>query len=240
MIRRPPRSTLFPYTTLFRSRAHRTRTLLRKPPRAELLVQIVARAHRPPAHPGVVRDDPVPLERVEVVRFFVAQPPLELPDGLPALVRVDGTALLLVELVEHPVRVPAVVGWTLVLRLELVEVEVGLDDVAALEVHGRLEVAAPQLRVVLRRLDDLLLDVEADLPPLVDEPDADGLVGHRNGAVLEGEGEPVRDTSLLQQPPCLRPRLVDVTPVADQLLQLGRRGCERRPRHLDARHLLHD
>src|SRR5438874_6413530 len=25
MIRRPPRSTLFPYTTLFRSRAHRTR-----------------------------------------------------------------------------------------------------------------------------------------------------------------------------------------------------------------------
>src|SRR2546430_10536061 len=49
-----------------------------------------------------------------------------------------------------------------------------------------------------------------------DEPDADGLVGHRNAAVLEGEGEPVRDTSLLQQPPCLRPRLVDVTPVADR------------------------
>src|SRR5256886_17396903 len=68
-----------------------------------------------------------------------------------------------------------------------------------------------------------------------DEPDADGLVGHRNAAVLEGEGEPVRDTSLLQQPPCLRPRLVDVTPVADQLLQLGRRGCERRAPHLDAR-----
>src|SRR5256886_13201723 len=28
MIRRPPRSTLFPYTTLFRSRAHRIETLL--------------------------------------------------------------------------------------------------------------------------------------------------------------------------------------------------------------------
>src|SRR5436189_4349514 len=28
MIRRPPRSTLFPYTTLFRSRPHRGRTLV--------------------------------------------------------------------------------------------------------------------------------------------------------------------------------------------------------------------
>src|SRR5207249_8615222 len=112
-------------------------------------------------------------------RFFVDQPPLELPDGLPALLRVDGTTLLLVELVEHPVRVPAVVGWTLVLRLELVEVEVGLDDVAALEVHGRLEVAAPQLRVGLRRLDDLLLYVAADLPPCVVESAAARTVGMR-------------------------------------------------------------
>src|SRR2546427_5097218 len=232
MIRRPPRSTLFPYTTLFRSRAHRTRTLFSKPHRVELLVQIVARAHRPAAHPSVVRDDPVPLQRVEVVHFLVDQPPLELPDGLPALLRVDGTALLLVELVEHPVRVPAVVGWTLVLRLELVEVEVGLDDVAALEVHRRVAVAAPQLRVVLRRLADLLLDVEADLPPLVDEPDADGLVGHRNAAVLEGERKAIGDPGLLEQPFRLGARPGDVASVAGKLLELGRRGRERRPRHL--------
>src|SRR2546429_1679371 len=32
MIRRPPRSTLFPYTTLFRSRATRPRCFLRRPP----------------------------------------------------------------------------------------------------------------------------------------------------------------------------------------------------------------
>src|SRR6266576_3531252 len=33
MIRRPPRSTLFPYTTLFRSRAPRPRSLRRRQPR---------------------------------------------------------------------------------------------------------------------------------------------------------------------------------------------------------------
>src|SRR3712207_8422756 len=32
MIRRPPRSTLFPYTTLFRSAPHRGRTPFRVPP----------------------------------------------------------------------------------------------------------------------------------------------------------------------------------------------------------------
>src|SRR2546426_6247813 len=47
MIRRPPRSTLFPYTTLFRS--------------------------RPALHPGVVRDDPVPLQRVHRVHLLVEQ-----------------------------------------------------------------------------------------------------------------------------------------------------------------------
>src|SRR2546422_2084559 len=31
MIRRPPRSTLFPYTTLFRSRAHQTHLQIRGP-----------------------------------------------------------------------------------------------------------------------------------------------------------------------------------------------------------------
>src|SRR5215467_15469694 len=33
MIRRPPRSTLFPYTTLFRSRPHRRRGQFVRPPR---------------------------------------------------------------------------------------------------------------------------------------------------------------------------------------------------------------
>src|SRR3712207_8584566 len=36
MIRRPPRSTLFPYTTLFRSRAHPADSARRLPPRRAL------------------------------------------------------------------------------------------------------------------------------------------------------------------------------------------------------------
>src|SRR2546427_8157764 len=48
MIRRPPRSTLFPYTTLFRSRATRART-----PEAPGLRR--ARRHAPPDPPRVRR-----------------------------------------------------------------------------------------------------------------------------------------------------------------------------------------
>src|SRR6266480_7025718 len=42
MIRRPPRSTLFPYTTLFRSRRH---------PRAEQTSRLAARRARPRTRP---------------------------------------------------------------------------------------------------------------------------------------------------------------------------------------------
>src|SRR3712207_8495574 len=50
MIRRPPRSTLFPYTTLFRSRGARTRprALLRaRPLRGGVLLRPLGRGDRP-------------------------------------------------------------------------------------------------------------------------------------------------------------------------------------------------
>src|SRR3989454_10315708 len=83
MIRRPPRSTLFPYTTLFRS--------------------------RPALHPGGVRDDPVPLQRVHRVHLLVEQTLLELPDVLLPLLEIDRPALFYVELVENAVLVPGIV-----------------------------------------------------------------------------------------------------------------------------------
>src|SRR5690242_21009461 len=54
MIRRPPRSTLFPYTTLFRSLAHRARPGRRRPPSGRRLLDRagLARAGRVPPHPG--------------------------------------------------------------------------------------------------------------------------------------------------------------------------------------------
>src|SRR5262245_23113708 len=54
--------------------------LLGQPHRVELIVQIVTRRDGPIFHLGVVRDDPVPLQRVKVVHLFVEEPLLELPD----------------------------------------------------------------------------------------------------------------------------------------------------------------
>src|SRR5690349_23449652 len=47
MIRRPPRSTLFPYTTLFRSRPEGRRTLVPEDPHRQ------SRRDRAPGHPRV-------------------------------------------------------------------------------------------------------------------------------------------------------------------------------------------
>src|SRR3712207_8637387 len=52
MIRRPPRSTLFPYTTLFRSEGHRVDVHLVAPP---LLRHRLGEAHDPGLGRGVVR-----------------------------------------------------------------------------------------------------------------------------------------------------------------------------------------
>src|SRR2546422_9680555 len=71
MIRRPPRSTLFPYTTLFRSRAG--------PRRDALLLRILGRRrlHQGP-HQRLVRGDPVgdrvPLRAVLVLELHASTP----------------------------------------------------------------------------------------------------------------------------------------------------------------------
>src|SRR3712207_7029548 len=68
MIRRPPRSTLFPYTTLFRSQAHRGRRRAAAPARGAPAARAAARraprgrGGRPPdgvpcAHPAVPRSE---------------------------------------------------------------------------------------------------------------------------------------------------------------------------------------
>src|SRR5438132_4847039 len=223
------------------------RASLRKPHRVELVVQVVARRHRPALHPGVWRDDPVPLQRVHRVHLLVEQTLLELPDVLLPLLEIDRPALFYVELVENGVLVPGIVcvadpPWIGRGRpaLGLVEIQIGLDHVAALGVHGDLEVPTAQIGEPLRALGDLLRHVETDLAPLVDQPDAERLVRHRDPAVLEREHKALRHAGLLQEPPRFRPRLVDVAPVPGQLLKLHRRGREWRPGHLDARHLLDD
>src|SRR5438132_14128494 len=81
--------------------------LLRQPDRVELLVQEVRRRDRPTPQPGAVRDDAVPLQRVEVVDLLVEQPLLESAQKPPALLGVHGPRLPRVEVVQHGVLVAA-------------------------------------------------------------------------------------------------------------------------------------
>src|SRR5688572_10662616 len=199
------------------SRKHLSRylyTLLAQPHRIELVVQVVAGGDRPAPHLGQVRDDAVPLQRVDDVDLLVEQALLELPEDLLALLGVGRPALAAEEVVDDGVLVLAVVGVGG--AEEARKVQVGLHDEAALEVHGDVEVTALEHRVIGRRLDHLHLHVQADLPPLIDEPDAQVLVGVRDAAVLEREGKAVGNAGLLQQALGLGPVLCDVTPVTGQ------------------------
>src|SRR5256712_1558554 len=223
------------------------RASLRKPHRVELVVQVMARRHRPALHPGVVRNDPVPLQRVHRMHLLVEQTLLELPDVLLPLLEIDRPALFYVELVENGVLVPGIVcvadppgigrGRP---ALELVEIQIGLDHVAALGVHGDLEVPTAQIGEPLRALGDLLRHVETDLAPLVDQPDAERLVRHRDPAILGREHEALPHAGLLQEAPRFRPRLYAGGPVPGQLLSLPPRGGARRPRAPGGPHPLDD
>src|SRR5258705_8537045 len=130
-------------------------TLFGQPHRVELVVQIVAGRDRPALHLRQMRDDPVPLQRVDDVRLLVEQPLLELAQDLLALLGIGGAALLVHEVIEHGVLVLAVV------RVgrgdEARQVEIGLDDEAALEGHGDVEGPALDQALVRRDLHHLPL-----------------------------------------------------------------------------------
>src|SRR2546427_293768 len=133
----------------------------------------------------------MPLQRVEVANLLVEQAFLEGPQVPLALLGIHGARLLDVQVVEHRILVAAVVVVGDAHRLEFLDVEVGLDDEPTLGVAGHLEVAAPEMRDVGRGLDRLHPHVQADLLPLVDEPDRDRLVRLWGSAILVREGEAV-------------------------------------------------
>src|ERR1700675_171768 len=87
-----------------------TLPLLRQPHRVELVVQIVAGRDRPAVHLARVRDDPVPLERVDHVGLVVEEALLEGAEIPLPLLDIVGSPLLDEELVDHLVLVLAVVG----------------------------------------------------------------------------------------------------------------------------------
>src|SRR5215471_7384657 len=123
--------------------------LFGEPNGIELIVEVVAGRDRPAAHAGAVRHDPVPLERVDVVGLLIEQALLEGLDESSALLGIHGATLPDVEVVKHGIGVPAVVGIAPTRGLELVEIQVGIDHVAALEVGAELEVPSPEILEVL-------------------------------------------------------------------------------------------
>src|SRR5207247_1180744 len=182
----------------------------------------------------------MPPQRRNVVRLLVEHATLELGDQLAALVAVGRPALGLVELVEHGVLVPRIVLRALVGGDELGQLEVGLLDAATLEVDADLVVTGPKVGEVRPGLLHDLLDVEADLAPLVHQEDTDRLEWHRDVPVLVGEGEPLGNAGLSQQPSRLAPRGLDVLPEAGDRDQLGLGGGEVRAGHHQRADRLHD
>ena len=94
-------------------------TLLGEPDGIQLVVEVVARRDLPALDLARVGNDPLPLERQEVVDLLVEEALLELADQRLALLRVGGPRLLLVEVVQHPVGVAAVVRRVLSLETNL-------------------------------------------------------------------------------------------------------------------------
>src|SRR5262249_47351719 len=159
--------------------------LLREPDRVELIVEVVAWRDHPAAHAGAVRHDAVPLQRVDVVRLLVEETLFEGADVFSALLGIHRPALPHVEVVQNGIGVPAVVGVAATLRLELVEVQIGVDHVAALEVRAQLEVSGAEVSEVLGRLLDFVVHRHSDPLPVVDQPFTDLVIRHRDVAVLQ-------------------------------------------------------
>src|SRR6266850_7244229 len=148
--------------------------LFAEPDGVELLVEEVARRDRPATHLRQMRHDAMPLEAHDEVHFVVVEPLLILAQESAPLLGIERPRLPGVQVVHHGVLVLAVVHRRR--REEPVDVEIRLDDRVARRGDGDFEITAPQRAEPGRRLHGIVLDGDADLPPLVDDPDAERLV----------------------------------------------------------------
>src|SRR5215831_4028397 len=132
-------------SALARLPPHPCSELLTQPHGVELVVEVVAGRDRPPLDVGAMGDDPMPLDQVDDVGLLVEESFLEGPEVLLALLEVGGPCLLLEEIVDDGVLVPAEVRVGL--AYEARQIQIRLHDEAALEVHGNLEVSPLEHRV---------------------------------------------------------------------------------------------
>ena len=189
----------------------RTWHLLVEPDLREVVVQVVARRDRPPLHVGPVGDDAVPPQRDGAMGLLIHHPLLVGPHQPLLLGHIARPVHGVVQL--DQLRILELAVLIAGVRPEPGDVDQRIDDRLAVELHRHVELALAQQREERAGGFHLLLDGDADLLPLVDQPDAQRRVGLVDGAVGQRELE-VGDTGLLQQPPGFLARLVDVRPVA--------------------------
>ena len=161
------------------------------------------------------------------MRPFVQHPLVELV-GQSTLLRDIGLVQhLVIDLVRLRILVVAVILAADRVRQPGLDIDHRVDDAVAIAAGGHLEIATAQSSEPRTGRDDALRDMQADLAPLVDQPDPEVFVRLIDVAVKEFEAEPF-SAGLFQQPLRLGPRLVDVGPEAgdrfDLLLALGASG----------------
>src|SRR5262245_13205702 len=198
--------------------------LLRQPDVPQILIDVVTRCDLPALHFRPVRHDALPPKGGgKLVSLFIDNAFLELPDELQAFFRVGGSALLVVQIVQHAVLVARVIDGTLVAAHELEELQIRVVH----KITGEID---PSLVVTLAKIIEVgaffllnVIDIEPDLAPLIDDVDTRHFIGLSHVPVLEREGKPLRHSGFFQQLSRFLARRFDVFAEASELdeLRLG-------------------
>src|SRR5687768_9509086 len=205
-----------------RFRKYCSTSIGRQPDVRQALVQVVARAHFPALEARVVRHGAMPPEDDDLVRFGIQHVLVELAQQPLELLGVGLVHDLLVQRVDLPVLIAGVLAAGDVVRQELGDVDDRVDHRLAVEVQADVVFLAfaAQRGIEGRRRLDPVLGIQADLAPLIDQPDTEDLVGLLDAAVVQPELEALGHAGFLEQAPRLGARLLDVGPIAGDFFQL--------------------
>src|SRR5262245_54108539 len=195
--------------------------LLCQPDIPQILIDVVTRCDLPALHFRPVRNDALPPKGGrKLVSLFIDNALFELPYELQAFFRVRGSALLVIQVVQHAVLVARVIDGTLVAAHELEELQIRVVHKITGEIDASLVVTLAKIIEVSTFFLLNVIDVEPDLAPLIDDVDTRHFIGLSHVSVLEREGKPFRHSGFFQQLSRFLPRSFDVFAEASKLDQL--------------------
>src|SRR5215471_4084221 len=123
--------------------------LLCQPDIPQILIDVVTRCDLPALHFRPVRNDALPPKGGgKLVSLLIDNAFFELPDELQAFFRVGGSALLVVQVVQHAVLVARVIDGALVAADELEELQIRVLHKITAGVHPSLTVARSKVSAV--------------------------------------------------------------------------------------------